>query len=53
MKQAALKLLARAGAFAAVRAANRGRVLILTNHRFSRGGDPLATTEAEIDAHLL
>jgi peptidoglycan/xylan/chitin deacetylase (PgdA/CDA1 family) len=52
MKQSALKLLARAGAFAPFRAANRGRVLILTYHRFSRGGDPLATPEADFDAHL-
>lgn len=52
MKQSALKLLARAGAFAPFRAANRGRVLILTYHRFGRGGDPLATPEADFDAHL-
>ena len=52
MKQSALKLLARAGAFAPFRAANRGRVLILTYHRFSRGGDPLATPESDFDAHL-
>lgn len=52
MKQSALKLLARAGAFAPFRAANRGRVLILTYHRFSRGADPLATPEADFDAHL-
>ena len=52
MKQSALKLLARAGAFAPFRAANRGRVLILTYHRFSRGRDPLATPEADFDAHL-
>jgi peptidoglycan/xylan/chitin deacetylase (PgdA/CDA1 family) len=52
MKQSALKLLARAGAFAPFRAANRGRVLILTYHRFSRGADPLATPESDFDAHL-
>ena len=52
MKQSALKLLTRAGAFAPFRAANRGRVLILTYHRFSRGGDALATPEADFDAHL-
>ncbi len=52
MKQSALKLLARAGAFAPFRAANRGRVLILTYHRFSRGRDPLATPESDFDAHL-
>ena len=52
MKQSALKLLARAGAFAPFRAANRGRVLILTYHRFSRGRDPLATPAADFDAHL-
>ena len=52
MKQSALKLLARAGAFAPFRAANRGRVLILTYHRFSLGRDPLATPEADFDAHL-
>lgn len=52
MKQSALKLLARAGAFAPFRAANRGRVLILTYHRFSRVRDPLATPEADFDAHL-
>jgi peptidoglycan/xylan/chitin deacetylase (PgdA/CDA1 family) len=52
MKQSALKLLARAGAFAPFRAANRGRVLILTYHRFGRGRDPLATPEADFDAHL-
>ena len=50
MKQSALKLLARAGAFAPFRAANRGRVLILTYHRFSRGRDPLATLE-ELGLH--
>ncbi|MFL6256898.1 MAG: polysaccharide deacetylase family protein, partial [Pyrinomonadaceae bacterium] len=42
----------RAGAFAPFRAANRGRVLILTYHRFSRGADPLATPAADFDAHL-
>jgi peptidoglycan/xylan/chitin deacetylase (PgdA/CDA1 family) len=52
MKQSALKLLARAGAFAPFRAANRGRVLILTYHRFSRGRDAFATPEADFDAHL-
>lgn len=52
MKQSALKLLARAGAFAPFRAANRGRALILTYHRFSRGEDPLATPAADFDAHL-
>ena len=52
MKEAALTLLARAGAFAPFRAANRGRVLILTYHRFSRGPDPLATPAAAFDAHL-
>lgn len=52
MKQSALKLLTRAGAFAPFRAANRGRVLILTYHRFSRVRDPLATPEADFDAHL-
>jgi peptidoglycan/xylan/chitin deacetylase (PgdA/CDA1 family) len=52
MKHSALKLLARAGAFAPFRAANRGRVLILTYHRFSRGADALATPEADFDAHL-
>lgn len=52
MKRAALKLLTSAGAFAPFRAANRGRVLILTYHRFSRGEDPLATPAAAFDAHL-
>ena len=52
MKRAALKLLTAAGAFAPFRAANRGRVLILTYHRFSRGPDPLATPAAAFDAHL-
>jgi peptidoglycan/xylan/chitin deacetylase (PgdA/CDA1 family) len=52
LKQSALNLLARAGAFAPFRAANRGRVLILTYHRFSRGADPLATPAADFDAHL-
>jgi peptidoglycan/xylan/chitin deacetylase (PgdA/CDA1 family) len=52
MKQSALKLLTRAGAFAPFRAANRGRVLILTYHRFSRGADALATPESDFDAHL-
>jgi peptidoglycan/xylan/chitin deacetylase (PgdA/CDA1 family) len=52
MKQSALKLLTRAGAFAPFRAANRGRVLILTYHRFSRGRDLLATPAADFDAHL-
>lgn len=52
MKQSALKLLARAGAFAPFRAANRGRVLILTYHRFSRGRDPLATPAEDFEAHL-
>ena len=52
MKQAALTFLARAGAFAPFRAANRGRVLILTYHRFSREADPLATPASAFDAHL-
>ncbi|MBV8857709.1 MAG: polysaccharide deacetylase family protein [Acidobacteria bacterium] len=52
MKHSALKLLARAGAFAPFRAANRGRVLILTYHRFSRARDPLATPAEDFDAHL-
>lgn len=52
MKQSALKFLARAGAFAPFRAANRGRVLVLTYHRFSRGRDPLATPAEDFDAHL-
>lgn len=53
MKQSALKLLARAGAFAPFRAANRGRVLVLTYHRFGRGAGALATPESDFEAHLL
>lgn len=53
MKQAALKLLARAGAFAPFRAANRGRVLVVMYHRFGRGDeDPHATPAAAFEAHL-
>jgi peptidoglycan/xylan/chitin deacetylase (PgdA/CDA1 family) len=52
MKQAALKLLTKAGAFAPFRAANRGRVLVLTYHRFSDEADAHATSAAAFDAHL-
>lgn len=52
MKQAALKILSAAGAFAPFRAANRGRVLLLTYHRFSRGREGNATPADDFDAHL-
>lgn len=52
MKQAALKILSAAGAFAPFRAANRGKVLLLTYHRFSRERDGLATPAADFGAHL-
>jgi peptidoglycan/xylan/chitin deacetylase (PgdA/CDA1 family) len=52
MKQAALTLLTKAGAFAPFRAANRGRVLLLTYHRFAREADPHAASAAAFDAHL-
>ncbi|HEV3467918.1 MAG TPA: polysaccharide deacetylase family protein [Pyrinomonadaceae bacterium] len=52
MKQAALKLLTAAGAFAPFRAANRGKVLIVTYHRFSRGDDSHATSAAAFDEQL-
>ena len=52
MKEAALKLLTAAGAFAPFRLANRGRVLILTYHRFSREPDALTTSAATRDEQL-
>lgn len=52
MKRTILNLMNKAGAFAAFRIANRGKVLILTYHRFSRRANPWRVSAPQFEAHL-
>jgi hypothetical protein len=52
MKKTLLKTIYRLGAFAPFHWATRGKILILTYHRFSREKNPSKISSAEFAAHL-
>ena len=52
MKRALINIMHRAGAFAPFRMANRGKALILTYHRFSRGSSVGAVSARDFAEHV-